>query len=153
MSEVRVKLATAEGFRCRISARHHELLADEPRGAGGADEGPSPYELLLASLGACTAMTLRLYIERKQLAITEIEVLLAFDRIHAEDCESCTEERRERNEEIQQISRLIYVTGEVTEEQRQRLLYIAGRCPVHVTLHSQPHVEDAVIVRPRGATR
>jgi putative redox protein len=147
MSEVRVKLATADGFRCRIAAGSHELVADEPRAAGGTDEGPSPYELLLASLGACTAMTLRMYAERKRLPITEIEVVLTFDRIHAEDCDSCSREQRERNEEIQHISRVIYVTGEVTEEQRERLLYIAGRCPVHVTLHRQPHVEDAVIVR------
>lgn len=146
-SAARVKLALADGFRCQIAAGAHMLIADEPREAGGSDAGPSPYELLLASLGACTAMTLKLYIERKQLPITEVEVLLTFDRIYAEDCESCSDERRERNEEIQHISRLIYVTGEVTEEQRQRLLYIAGRCPVHITLHSQPHVEDALIVR------
>jgi uncharacterized OsmC-like protein len=146
MSEVRVKLATADGFRCQIAAGQHTLIADEPRQAGGSDQGPSPYELLLASLGACTAMTLKMYAERKQLLIREIEVMLTFDRVHAEDCESCSDEQRERNEQIQHISRLIYVTGEVTEEQRQRLLYIAGRCPVHVTLHSQPHVEDAVII-------
>ena len=146
-SEARVKLAMADGFRCQIAAGTHTLVADEPQEAGGTDAGPSPYELLLASLGACTAMTLKLYIERKRLPITEVEVALTFDRIHAEDCESCSEEQRERNEEIQHISRLIYVTGEVTEEQRQRLLYIAGRCPVHITLHSQPHVEDALIVR------
>jgi len=147
MSEVRVNLATTDGFRCRVAAGRHTLIADEPQPAGGTDEGPSPYELLLASLGACTAMTLRMYIERKQLPITEVEVLLSFDRIHAEDCESCAEGQRERNEEVQHISRIIYVTGEVTPEHRQRLLYIAGRCPVHVTLHSRPHVEDALIVR------
>lgn len=146
-SAARVKLAMADGFRCQITAGAHALVADEPREAGGADTGPSPYELLLASLGACTAMTLKLYIERKRLPITEVEVALSFDRIHAADCESCSDEQRERDAEIQHISRLIYVTGEVTEEQRQRLLYIAGRCPVHVTLHSQPHVEDALIVR------
>ena len=148
MSEVRVKLATADSFRCRIEARQHTLVADEPRGAGGTDEGPSPYELLLAALGACTAMTLRMYIERKQLPVSEVEVLLTFDRIHAADCESCAAEQRERDEEIQHISRLIYVTGPLSEEQRQRLLYIAGRCPVHITLGSRPHVEDALILRP-----
>jgi putative redox protein len=81
------------------------------------------------------------------LPITDVEVLLTFDRIHIDDCESCVKEERSNNQEVQHISRLIYVTGDVTEEQKERLLYIAGRCPVHVTLHSNPHVEDALIVR------
>jgi uncharacterized OsmC-like protein len=147
MNEVRVKLPLKEGFRTQITAGQHRLLADEPKEAGGTDEGPSPYELLLASLGACTAMTLKMYVERKKLPVTDVEVLLTFDRIHIDDCESCVKEERLNDQEIQHISRLIYVTGDVTEEQKERLLYIAGRCPVHVTLHSNPHVEDALIVR------
>jgi putative redox protein len=102
---------------------------------------------LLWALGACTVMTLKLYIERKKLPVTEVEVLLTFDRIHIDDCDSCSKEGKDAKQEIQHISRLIYVTGEVTEEQKARLLYIAGRCPVHITLHSNPHVEDALIVR------
>jgi uncharacterized OsmC-like protein len=147
MNEVRVKLPLKEGFRTQINAGQHQLIADEPNEAGGTDEGPSPYELLLASLGACTAMTLKMYIERKKLPVTDVEVLLSFDRIHIDDCESCVKEERLNDQEVQHISRLIYVTGDVTEEQKERLLYIAGRCPVHVTLHSNPHVEDALIVR------
>lgn len=147
MKEVRVKLNLNEGFRSRITAGKHTLIADEPASAGGKDEGMSPYDLLLAALGACTAMTLRLYIERKKLPITDVEVVLTFDRIYIDDCESCSDNGHEKNEKIQHISRLIYVTGNVTEEQRERLLYIAGRCPVHITLHSNPHVEDALIVR------
>ncbi len=147
MNQVRVKLALADGFSTQITAGKHTLLADEPHDAGGQDEGPSPYELLLSALGACTAMTLKMYIERKKWPITAIEVWLSFDRIHAADCESCTDEQRASAQQIQRISRLIYVTGEVTEEQQQRLLYIASRCPVHVTLHSNPHVEDRLIVR------
>lgn len=147
MNEVRVKLNLEEGFRARITAGKHTIIADEPESAGGKDEGPSPYDLLLSALGACTAMTLRLYIERKRLPITDVEVLLTFDRIHIDDCETCSDEDRATKTEIQHISRLIYVTGEVSEEQRQRLLYIAGRCPVHITLHSNPHVDDVVIVR------
>ncbi len=147
MNEVRAKLNLAEGFRTRITAGKHMLIADEPKSAGGKDEGVSPYDLLLAALGACTAMTLKLYIERKKWPITDVEVLLTFDRIHIDDCESCTDEEKDGKKEIQHISRLIYVTGDVTEEQKERLLYIAGRCPVHVTLHNNPHVEDAVIVR------
>ena len=147
MNEVRVKLPLKEGFRTQISAGKHTVVADEPEGAGGENSGMSPYELLLAALGACTAMTLKLYIERKKLPITDVEVLLTFDRIHIDDCESCVKEERSSDREVQHISRLVYVTGDVTEEQKERLLYIAGRCPVHVTLHSDPHVEDALIVR------
>jgi putative redox protein len=147
MNEVRVKLQLKEGYRSQITAGQHQLIADEPKEAGGTDEGPSPYELLLAALGACTAMTLKMYVERKKLPVTDVEVLLSFDRIHIDDCESCVKEERINDQEVQHISRLIYVTGDVTEEQKERLLYIAGRCPVHVTLHSNPHVEDALIVR------
>jgi uncharacterized OsmC-like protein len=147
MNEVRAKLTMKEGFRTQITAGGHQLIADEPKEAGGTDEGPSPYELLLAALGACTAMTLKMYVERKKLPITDVEVLLTFDRIHIDDCESCVKEERLNDQEVQHISRLIYVTGDVTEEQKERLLYVAGRCPVHVTLHSNPHVEDALIVR------
>lgn len=147
MNEVRVKLNLSEGFRSQITAGKHTIVADEPESAGGTDEGMSPYDLLLSALGACTAMTLRMYIERKKLPVTNVEVILTFDRIYIEDCESCSESGHEKNEKIQHISRLIYVTGEVTKEQRERLLYIAGRCPVHITLHSNPHVEDALIVR------
>jgi putative redox protein len=147
MSEVRVKLPLKEGFRTQITAGKNTIIADEPENAGGKDSGMSPYELLLAGLGACTAMTLKLYIERKKLPITDVEVMLSFDRIHIDDCESCVKEERLNEQEVQHISRLIYVTGDVTEEQKERLLYIAGRCPVHITLHSNPHVEDALIVR------
>ena len=147
MNEVRVKLNLNENFRSTITAGNHTLIADEPVSAGGKDEGMSPYDLLLSALGACTAMTLRLYIERKKLPITDVEVMLTFDRIHIDDCESCTDEEKVGKKEIQHISRLIYVTGQVTEEQKERLLYIAGRCPVHITMHNNPHVEDAVIVR------
>ena len=147
MNEVRAKLTMKEGFRMQITAGAHTLIADEPKESGGTDKGPSPYELLLAALGACTAMTLKMYIERKKLPITDVEVSLTFDRIHIDDCESCVKEERLNDQEDQHISRLIYVTGDVTEEQKERLLYIAGRCPVHVTLHSNPHVEDALIVR------
>jgi putative redox protein len=148
MSEVRAKLSLKDGYRATLTAGAKTVIADEPEAEGGNGEGMSPYELLLSALGACTAMTLKMYIERKKLPITDIEVLLTFDRIHVDDCESCADEDRETKKEIQHISRLIYVTGDVTEAQKERLLFIAGKCPVHITLHSDPHVEDAVIVRP-----
>jgi len=148
VNDVRVSLKTAEGFRTHITAGANSLIADEPLSAGGRDEGMSPYELLLASLGACTAMTLKMYVERKGLPVTDIEVHLTFEKIKPEDCEGCSPEEINGRDLVHHISRLIYVTGVVTSEQQDRLRYVASRCPVHITLHSSPHVEDALIVRP-----
>ena len=147
MNDVKVRLNIADGFRTVITAGKNRLIADEPESLGGRDEGMAPYELLLSSLGACTAMTLRMYADRKQLPIREIEVHLTFEKIKPEDCESCTPEEIAGKTEIQHISRIIYVTGELTTEQEDRLKHIATRCPVHLTLHSDPHVEDALIVK------
>lgn len=147
MNDVKVNLKTAEGFRTVITAGKNTLIADEPESLGGRDEGMAPYELLLSALGACTAMTLKMYIERKKLPVSEVEVHLSFEKIKPEECEGCSPEEIAGKNEIQHISRIIYVTGEVTPEQEERLKYIATRCPVHITLHSNPHVEDAMIVR------
>ena len=116
-----------------IRAGHHRLLADEPVALGGNDAGPSPYDLLLAALGACTSMTLRLYASQKQWPLEAIEVRLTHDKIHASDCAEC--ETREGR--IDRIERDIRITGALDETQRQRLLEIANRCPVHRTLHSE----------------
>src|SRR5262249_12828420 len=94
MNEARVTLSLKEGFRAQITAGKHTIIADEPEDAGGTGQGMSPYDLLLSALGACTAMTLKLYIERKKLPITDVEVLLNFDRIHIDDCESCVKEEK-----------------------------------------------------------
>src|SRR5262245_18252671 len=99
MNEVRVKLALKEGFRTQTSAGQRQLIADEPKEAGGTDEGPSPYELLLAALGACTAMTLKMYVERKKLPITDVEVLLSFDRIHIDEIGRASCRERVENED------------------------------------------------------
>lgn len=147
MNDVKVRLSMADGFRTVITAGKNTLIADEPESLGGRDEGMAPYELLLSSLGACTAMTLRMYADRKQLPISEVEVHLTFEKIKPEDCEGCTPEEISGKTEIQHISRIIYVTGELTTEQEERIRYVATRCPVHLTLHSDPHVADALIVR------
>lgn len=151
VNDVRVSLKTAEGFRTHITAGANSLIADEPLSAGGRDEGMSPYELLLASLGACTAMTLKMYVDRKSLPITDIEVHLTFEKIKPEECEGCSPDEIADRALIHHISRLIYITGEATPEQLDRLRYVASRCPVHVTLHSEPHVEDALIIRPASS--
>jgi uncharacterized OsmC-like protein/alpha-beta hydrolase superfamily lysophospholipase len=111
----------------------HRLLADEPEKYGGSNLGPSPYDLLLMSLGACTSMTLRMYASRKKLALDDIEIKLVHQRVHAEDCVDC-------NDKIERITRSISLKGDLSEEQKQRLMEIADKCPVHRTLESDPQI-------------
>jgi len=111
----------------------HRLLADESVDAGGNDRGPGPYELLLMALGACTAMTVRLYVDRKKWPLTRIAVRLRHGRIYARDCADCeTEEGM-----LDQIERVIELEGPLDAERKQRILEIAEKCPVHRTLTSE----------------
>lgn len=128
-----VELGQEGRFRSRVRAGRHHLVADEPLSAGGADAGPAPYDLLLAALGACTVMTLRMYADAKQLPLTHVSVALRHEKIHAQDCAEC--ETREGR--IDRIERVIRLEGNLNETQRARLLEIANRCPVHRTLHSE----------------
>jgi putative redox protein len=110
----------------------HHLVADEPVAAGGGDLGPSPYDFLLAGLGACTSMTLRLYADRKGWPLTGVRVSLEHTRVHADDCASCeTKEGR-----MERVTRVIALEGPLDAEQQRRLLQIAEKCPVHRTLHA-----------------
>jgi putative redox protein len=120
-------------FQQEITAGRHHLLADEPTKAGGLDSGPGPYDLLLAGLGACTSMTLRLYAEHKKLPLERVSVRLAHSKIHAQDCEDC----ETKEGKIDRIERTITLEGELDAEQRKRLLEIADKCPVHRTLESE----------------
>jgi uncharacterized OsmC-like protein len=120
-------------FQQAITAGPHRLTADEPVAAGGLDSGPNPYDLLLAGLGACTAMTLRLYAERKALPLERVSVTLRHGKIHAQDCEHC--ETKEGM--IDRIDRAITLEGKLDAEQRKRLMEIADKCPVHRTLTSE----------------
>lgn len=122
----------------------HRLTADEPMEAGGLDTGPSPYRLLLAALGACTSITLRMYAERKKWPLRHVAVRLRHGKSHAKDCADC----EEKPEKIDRIEREIELTGELTEEQRRRLLEIANKCPVHQTLERANEVVTAL--RPAG---
>ena len=126
---------TGEGkFAQIVRVGRHRLAADEPASVpGGLDTGPSPYDLLLAGLGACTSMTLRLYAERKQLPLERVTVRLAHGKIHANDCEDC----ETKEGKLDQIERRIEVAGALDAAQRQRLLEIADKCPVHRTLTSE----------------
>jgi uncharacterized OsmC-like protein/alpha-beta hydrolase superfamily lysophospholipase len=130
---VRVVEAGQGTFTEDIFAGRHRLRADEPENAGGTDTGPSPYDLLLAALGACTAMTLRLYADRKKLPLERVSVELSHDKVHAADCAEC----ETKDGHIDRIERLLTLEGDLDEAQRAKLLEIANKCPVHRTLHSE----------------
>jgi putative redox protein len=119
----------------RITVGDHELLADEPRPVG-VDAGPTPYDLLLGALGACTSMTVRMYAKRKDWPLEQVRVTLRHSRIHAQDCADC----ETRIGMIDHIDLDIELIGDLNDAQRERLLLIAGRCPVHQTLTSEIHI-------------
>jgi len=123
----------ADGFAQEIIAGVHHLPSDEPASAGGTDTGPTPYELLLASLGSCTSMTIAMYARRKRWPLERVTVSLRHSRVHVEDCAACeTQEGK-----LTVIDRYIALEGPLDEDQRARLLEIANRCPVHLTLTSK----------------
>ncbi len=130
MSGVVVVTENGQGrYQQEVRLGQHSLIADEPVSAGGEDAGPAPFDFLMAGLGACTSMTLRMYAERKEWPLTGISVSLSHDRIEVDGM------LRER------ITRTIDLNGSLSEAQRTRLLEIAGKCPVHRAL-SQPFMLD-----------
>jgi uncharacterized OsmC-like protein len=114
----------------------HHLLADEPVAAGGEDTGPGPYDYLLAGLGACTSMTMRMYADRKALPLERVTVTLKHNKIHAEDCAEC----ETKAGMLDQIDLAIKVEGALDADQRKRLMEIADKCPVHRTLTSEVRI-------------
>ncbi|MFT2110584.1 alpha/beta fold hydrolase [Marinomonas sp. 2405UD68-3] len=122
-------------FTQHVSTKDHTWLADEPLKVGGSNLGPDPYQHLLASVGACTSMTLRMYAARKRVPLEHVKVELSHTRDYYKDSQDC-----ETNEKIEAITRKITLIGDLTVEQRQRLLEIADLCPVHKTLHNAPSV-------------
>ena len=124
---------SASGFAQEIHAGRHRIVADEPVSAGGKDTGLSPYDLLLAALGACTSMTVGMYARRKSWPLEEVTVHLRHSKIHTTDCAEC--EAKEGM--LDRIERDIHFAGPLTEEQRSKLLEIANKCPVHRTLTSE----------------
>ena len=120
-------------FQQEIIAGRHHLIADEPVNVGGLDSAPGPYELLLAALGACTSMTLRLYADRKKLPLTRTEVRLRHSRVYATDCAEC--ETKEGM--LDRIECVITLEGDLDAQARRQLLEIADKCPVHRTLVSE----------------
>lgn len=129
------------GFLQNVSIGPHRFLADEPFEDGGWDAGPNPYELLLTALGACTAMTIQMYANRKRWPLEAVRVRLMHEKIQAEDCLVC--ETKEGL--VERIEREILLRGNLTDEQRQRLLEIANKCPVHRTLTSEIRIETRLL--------
>lgn len=133
VAQNQVSVRTGLGYLTEIATGNHHLLADEPESVGGQDLGPNPYDYLLSALGACTSMTLRMYADHKKLALDEVSVHLSHNKVHKNDCDDCDN----KGTKIDIIEREIEIVGDLTEEQRKRMLEIADRCPVHKTLHNE----------------
>ncbi len=131
----------AEGYRTEILANGHPLVADEPLKVGGTNAGPSPYELLSSALGACTGMTLRMYADRKGWPLEEVEVRLEHSKVHCRDCADAAS----GTPKIDHLRRELIIDGDLDEAQRERLLEIADRCPVHRTLNSEIRITTELI--------
>lgn len=131
----------ATGFRTEVEVGGHHLVVDEPTAVGGTDGGPTPYEMLLAGLGACTAMTLRLYADRRKWPLERALISLRHRKVHAQDCIDC----ETKPAKMDVVDRIITLEGSLTEEQRARLLEIAERCPVQQTLGSKIQVNTKLV--------
>lgn len=146
MASVSVR-SSGDRYTTRIEADGHTIVVDEPA-PDGDDLGPSPYELLLGALGACTSMTLLMYARRKGWPLQQVHIDLSHERVHAEDCAECEQD----GGRIEVIRRSIRLEGDLDDEQRERLSYIATRCPVHKTLAESPTVIDEVTLVPGAAS-
>ena len=141
LEDDRVVVSTGTGLRTDVRANGYALVADEPASVGGTASGPTPYDYLLAALGSCTAMTVRIYADRKRWPLRSITVHLSHKKVHAKDCEEC--ETKDRK--IDRIGLELELRGPLEESQRRRLLEIAERCPVHRTLESEVMMETNLV--------
>jgi uncharacterized OsmC-like protein/esterase/lipase len=140
LKENEILVTNRKGFKYTqdIHGHRHSIVADEPKSVKGDDLGMNPYELLLSSLGACTAMTIRMYADRKNFDLQNVEVKLSHERIYAQDCDDC----HSTTGKVDQIHKHIKIEGHLTTEERARLLEIAERCPVNKTLQSEVKVRS-----------
>lgn len=141
-----VVVSSGEGFRHEVWAGKHTFTVDEPADLGGSDTGPNPYELILAALGSCTSMTIRLYAQRKKWPLEQVEIRLHHSRVHAQDCSDC--EKQEGY--LDHVEKEIVVGGPLTEAQVTRLGEIAEKCPVNVTLHASVRTTQTIRLAARA---
>lgn len=127
----------AKGFAQKIESGAHHIVADEPVSYGGTDTGASPYDLILAALGSCTSMTIGLYARKRQWPLEKITVSLTHAKIHAKDCEEC----ETKDGRIDRIEMEIHLDGQLSDEQRAKLMEIAGKCPIHQTLTHEINIK------------
>ncbi|GGO98465.1 OsmC family protein [Stakelama pacifica] len=130
-------------FATELSTHTHRWVADEPVSVGGSDIGPGPYDLLLAALGSCTVMTMKMVAEREGIPMQSVQIRLRHDRNHAKDCDHCEGPEAK----IEAIFRRIMIEGDLTDAQRERMLSIADKCPVHRTLTGTLHVHTVFAER------
>lgn len=131
---------TKKSFTTQISTKKHMGLTDEPVSLGGKGKGPSPYDLLLASLASCTSITLRMYIDRKKWDVSRIHVRVNVARDYEEDCKSCSS----RKKKISTFERIITVKGKLDDNKMKKLLEIANKCPVHLALENKLKIETNI---------
>jgi len=138
---VHVHLPEDEAFTTTLSAGTHELIADEPASVeGGKDKGPDPYDYLLMALGACSVMTIRMYVRQKEWPMENVYMELRHNKRHAKDCDNC----EDPGSKIDVIEKEIIVEGELTDKQIDRILDISEKCPVQRTLTSDITVESSI---------
>lgn len=142
MGKVHVKYQ--KNLQHEVKMNGHTLIMDEPKDVGGGDKGPSPYETMMAALGACTSMTMLMYARKKGWELEDVEIDLTHQKIHAQDCETC----ETQSGKLDKITRDIRIRGNLNEEQKNRLLEIAERCPVHRTLTSENLIVDHIELVP-----
>jgi uncharacterized OsmC-like protein len=148
MSRVIVVRSARSRYGQDISIGRHRLHADEPQSAGGDDAGPDPYELLMAALGACTSMTVRIYAERRRWPLESVHICVRHKKVHADDCENCEGEERL----LDRLELEVSFFGALTAEQRHRLMDVAGKCPVHRTLSAPVQIVSRESAEQPGET-
>ena len=136
-----VIVRSGNSLRNEIEAGPHRLVADEPGSAGGTEQGPTPYDFLSAALGACTSMTMRVVAKRENIPLEGVEVTVENDRMYAKDCADCLD----KSGYIHRFSVAIKLIGNLTAEQRERMLSVAKRCPVNKTLTSEIRIDERLI--------
>tara|TARA_R110000868_G_scaffold1211_1_gene9278 strand:- start:48471 stop:48923 length:453 start_codon:yes stop_codon:yes gene_type:complete len=141
---IHVHLPKNEAFKTTLTAGNHELIADEPPHIeGGQDLGPDPYDLLLMSLGTCTVMTVKMYANRKGWEVGDMFMELRHNKSHVEDCKTC----EDPTSKIDVIEKELIIKGELSQEQKEKLLEISKKCPVHKSLLNEIRIESSISIQ------